>query len=359
MALIVVVPSFVMLLLGYFFAASSGDVSVGIVLADHRTGTSHLSELIAEGLNASDNVTVVYLREDEINASLVNKTVDGVVYFPPNFTRNVLSAHPASVKIITDGSSPAAAASIAQKYASVSSRVLAPYLTPADGSQPIAVTNASAALMPSVEIVELYGEGYKTIDFYAPYILAVIAFIFIFMFTGVTFLRERSFGTLERLMASPLTRGEIIMGYMLGFSLFALAQSLIILAFAVFVLNVKIAGSVYAVVAVQILVTLAAVNLGIFVSSFAKNELQAIQFIPLLLLPQVFLDGMFWPISTLPGYLQALAYAMPLTYANDALQGIMVRGLGPGDLWVDIAVLIAFAVAMVVLASLTLSERLQ
>ncbi len=351
MGLIIVVPSVVMLLLGYFFTANSGDITVGIVMADHRVGTEHLSELIADRLNASDNVTVVYVDGKGANASLNNKSVDGVIYFPPNFTRNVLMSQPSYVKIITYGNSPAAKASILQKYANASSTVLAPYLQPG-ASRP------GMATPPSVQTEELYGEGYKAIDFFAPYILGVIAFVFIFMFTGVTFLRERSFGTLERLIVSPITRAEIILGYMLGFSIFALIQSLIILTFAIFALNVKIAGNVYDVVVVQILLTLAAVNLGIFVSSFAKNELQAVQFIPLLIIPQIFLDGMFWPVSTLPDYLQALSYMMPLTYANDALLGIMVRGSGLGQIWGDLAVLLAFAALMVVLSALTLSKQL-
>jgi ABC-2 type transport system permease protein len=101
------------------------------------------------------------------------------------------------------------------------------------------------------------------------------------------------------------------------------------------------------------------VNLGIFCSSFARNEFQAVQFIPLLILPQVFLDGMFWPISTLPSYLQAISYIMPLTYTNDALQGIMVKGYGLGNVWLDIVILLAFAVVMVALSALSLNKRLQ
>ncbi len=354
MGLIIIVPSLVMLLLGYFFATDTAGLTIGVVLADHRTGTEHLSQLIADGLNASDNVTVYYLEEKDINASLNNKSVDGVVYFPPDFTRNVLASKPSYVKIITGGSNPAAYGMIAQKYASVSSVVLAPYLRPAGARPPVPVIQAA----PPIEAVELYGEGYKAIDFFAPYILGVIGFLFVFMFTGVTFLRERSFGTLERLIVSPITRMEIILGYMLGFSIFALAQSFIILMLAIFVLNVKIAGSVYDVVVVQVLVTLAAVNLGIFVSSFARNELQAVQFIPLLLLPQIFLDGMFWPVSDLPDYLQALSYIMPLTYVNDALQGIMVRGVGLGAVWVDLAALLVFAAIMVTLSAATLNKQL-
>jgi ABC-2 type transport system permease protein len=211
----------------------------------------------------------------------------------------------------------------------------------------------------NVDSSVIYGDGFTMLDLFAPYLLGIIAFAFIFIFTGVTFLRERSFGTFERLLVSPITRFEIILGYVLGFSVFAIIQSMIILLFAIFVLNVKIIGNVYDVVALQLLVTLMSVNLGIFCSSFAKNEFQAVQFIPLLILPQIFLDGMFWPISTLPNYLQVFSYLMPLTYTNDALQNIMVRGMGLGDVWVDIVVLLAFAVVMVALSALSLNKRLQ
>jgi ABC-2 type transport system permease protein len=125
------------------------------------------------------------------------------------------------------------------------------------------------------------------------------------------------------------------------------------------VLQVKIAGDIYSVVVLQLLLTIVSVNLGIFCSSFARNEFQAVQFIPLLILPQVFLDGMFWPIATLPGYLQVFSYIMPLTYANDALQNIMIRGAGLGDVWIDIAVLLLFAVVMIALSTLSLNKQLQ
>lgn len=356
MALIIVVPCLVMLLLAYFFGTTAGGVTIGIVLDDHRTGTAHLSRSIADRLNASDNVTVVYLEAADINASLNNKSVDGVIYFPPDFTRNVLEGKESYVRIVTQGSNPSVAGIIAQKYANVSAQVLASLVDrPQSAVSPMAPARGSISLETEV----LYGEDYEPIDFFAPYILGVIAFFFVFIFTGVTFLRERSFGTLERLMVSPITRAEIIIGYMLGFLVFAGIQSLIILLLAIFVLGVKIAGSVYAVVVVQFLLTLAAVNMGIFFSSFAKNEFQAIQFIPLVILPQVFLDGMLWPISTLPDYLQVLSYLMPLTYANDALMGIMVQGMGIADIWVDIVVLLAFAAAMIGLATLTLNKQLQ
>jgi ABC-2 type transport system permease protein len=151
----------------------------------------------------------------------------------------------------------------------------------------------------------------------------------------------------------------MIVGYMIGFSVFTIIQSAIILAFAIFVLKVKIAGDIYAVVVLQLLLTIVSVNLGILCSSFARSEFQAVQFIPLLILPQVFLDGMFWPIATLPNYLQVFSCIMPLTYANDALQNIMVRGAGLGTVWVGVVVLLLFAVVMIMLSTLSLNKQLQ
>lgn len=355
-ALIIIAPAFIMLLLTYFFTTASDGVTVGVVMDDHRTGTYHLSEEIVSGMRELDNVTIVYMDAKDVNESLSNKSVNGVIVFPTNFTRNVLSSKPAHVSIVTQGDNQAAGAMIAQKYANASAKVLTPYLLQSASTLPAAPQKPA---YPAVETNVLYGEGYKAIDFFAPYILVVIAFFFIFLFTGVTFLRERSFGTLERLIVSPLTRAEIIVGYILGFSVFAIIQSTIILLFALFVLDIKIAGSIWSVIVIQLLLTLVAVNLGIFCSSFAKNELQALQFIPIIVLPQVFLDGMFWPVSTMPDYLQVLSYVMPLTYANDAMVKIVIQGSGLWDVWFDIAVLVAFALIMIGLSTLTLNKQLQ
>jgi ABC-2 type transport system permease protein len=187
--------------------------------------------------------------------------------------------------------------------------------------------------------------------------IGIFSFFFVFLLTSVAFLRERSQGTIERVMVSPLTRVELVMGYISGFTLFALIQSLLILLFVVFALRVHYSGNLALIFLVSVLLTVGSVNLGIFLSTFAQNEFQVIQFIPLVFGIQVFLSGIFWPVAQLPAALQPVSYLLPLTYANEALRNVMLKNYGIGDIAVQLVALLVFALAMVVLSSLTIRRQ--
>jgi ABC-2 type transport system permease protein len=162
---------------------------------------------------------------------------------------------------------------------------------------------------------------------------------------------------MERLAASPVTRLELVLGYMLGFGFFAMLQALVMLLFTIYVLQVKYTGSLVAIFVVTLALVLGAVNLGIFLSAFARNELQAIQFIPIVILPQVFLSGLLWPVQDMPGWLQAIARAMPLTYAIEALTDIMIRGRSLLDNALPLSALFGFAALVAALAALTVKRE--
>ncbi|MEE8353482.1 MAG: ABC transporter permease, partial [Dehalococcoidales bacterium] len=161
-------------------------------------------------------------------------------------------------------------------------------------------------------------------------------------------------GTMERLMASPVSRPAIVLGYLLGFFLFALTQTLVIVLFTIYALDVSYSGDLWQIFVFQIVVITGAVNLGIFVSTFARNEFQMVQFIPLILFPQIFLCGVIWPVSQMPDYLQWLANVLPLRYAVDGLRGIMLAGDSLADVARELAVLAGFAVVTSLLAAVTL-----
>jgi len=180
----------------------------------------------------------------------------------------------------------------------------------------------------------------------------------VFLLTSVAFLRERSQGTIERVMVSPLKRPELVMGYICGFAIFALVQSLLILLFVVFALRVHYSGNLALVFLVSALLTVGSVNLGIFLSTFANNEFQIVQFVPLIFGVQVFLSGIFWPIAQLPAALRPISYILPLTYANDALRGVMLKGDSIGDISGQLAALLVFALLMVLLSSLTMRRQI-
>jgi ABC-2 type transport system permease protein len=167
-------------------------------------------------------------------------------------------------------------------------------------------------------------------------------------------LRERSQGTLERLMASPVSRLDIVVGYLCGFFLFALTQTLIVLFFTIYVLDVTFHGDLWQIFVFQVVIIAGAVNLGIFTSTFARNEFQMIQFIPLIILPQVFLGGLLWPVEQMPDYLQWLAKILPLTYAVDGLRDIMLDGKNLLDVGFQLSVLVGFAIVISVVTAVTL-----
>ena len=217
-------------------------------------------------------------------------------------------------------------------------------------------TMALIVVVPMV-VMTLIGLSFPegmVLDRIAPALLATMVLFFSFLLTGISFLRERSQGTMERLMASPVSRLDVVIGYLFGFFLFALAQTLIILLFTIYVLDVNYYGDLWQIFVFQIVVIAGAVNLGIFISTFARNEFQMVQFIPLILFPQIFLCGVIWPVEQMPEYLQWIGRFLPLKYGVDGLRDIMLSGKNLVDVGFELLVLVGFTVVTSVLATLTL-----
>jgi ABC-2 type transport system permease protein len=194
----------------------------------------------------------------------------------------------------------------------------------------------------------------QMLDYIAPAVLAVLILFFGFLLTGISFLRERSQGTLERLMASPISKLDVVAGYLLGFLLFAVLQTLILFFYLIYVLDVSFHGALWQIIVFEVIIGILAVCLGIFTSVFARNEFQMVQFIPLIILPQIFLCGLLWPVSQMPDYLQWIAKFLPLTYGVDGIRALMLHGQGLLDIGKEIGILAGYAAGLMVLASLTL-----
>jgi ABC-2 type transport system permease protein len=206
-------------------------------------------------------------------------------------------------------------------------------------------------------IMSLVGMSFQemplVLDFAAPSILAIFAFLFSFILTGVSFLRERLGGTLERLLATPMGRTDLLVGYVLGFLGFALVQATIVLLYAVYVLDVAFQSTFVEVFTFLAVLTVTGVSLGIFASVFTRNEFQVIQLIPVFFTPQIFLSGVFLPVDGMPEYLQVVSRAMPLRYAVEGLRKMMLSGSGLTDVTLELAVLVTVAVLALGLAGTT------
>jgi len=196
----------------------------------------------------------------------------------------------------------------------------------------------------------------NSFDRLGPGLLALFPFIVMFLVTSVTTLRERSGGTLERLLSMPMGKLDFLLGYALAFGLVATVQSVLAVAVSVGVLDLDIAGPVWLLTLVAVADAVLGTALGLFVSAFARTEFQAVQFMPALVIPQLLLCGLFVPRTALPDVLEAISNVLPLSYAVDAMSHLVVSST-TGEVWRDLAVVVAFVLAGLALGAATLRRR--
>lgn len=195
----------------------------------------------------------------------------------------------------------------------------------------------------------IYGnEDTVFFDVLSPMLIGFFVFFFVFLISGIGLLKERTTGTLERLMATPIRKGELIAAYLAGFGLFAIIQTIIVVAFSILVLDVVLVGSVWHVLVINVLLALVALSLGILLSTFAASEFQMVQFIPVVVVPQIFFSGIF-PVDRMADWLQDFGRVMPLYYAADALKAVMYQGQGIEAIKWDLFALLVFAAIFIVL----------
>ncbi len=195
-----------------------------------------------------------------------------------------------------------------------------------------------------------------TFDDIGPGLLAVFPFVVTFLVTSVTTLRERTSGTLERLLAMPMGKLDLLIGYALAFGLVAAVQAGVAVAVSVGLLGLDVAGPVWLLVVVAVADAALGSALGLFVSAFARTEFQAVQFMPAFVVPQLLLCGLLLPRAALPGALETVSDVLPLSYAVEAMD-TLGRSTATGDVWADLGVVTAFALGALALGAVTLRRR--
>ncbi|MGJ0390894.1 ABC transporter permease [Microbacterium sp. CGR1] len=202
----------------------------------------------------------------------------------------------------------------------------------------------------------LFSDQDGVFDQFGGAILALFPFIVMFLITSITTLRERRSGTLERLMTTPLGKADFILGYALAFGLMAVLQAVVTVSFAVGVCGLDVEGELWQLGLVAVVDALLGTALGLLASAFAQTEFQAVQFMPLLVFPQIILGGLFMPRDQMPDVLHAISDWLPLSYAIDTINAVTTGDDG-WDVYGPLLVVVAFGVGALVLASLTLRRR--
>jgi ABC-2 type transport system permease protein len=359
LALLYLAPLAIIALLAWVLS-TSGSTTANVAVVD-ESGTPVGSALVAKLDVALEGQSAIALdrsitTNSDARQALKDKKLDLVVVIPSDF-----SLANRKFQVLTLGLNPTAEASAL------------PAVQKALFSA--AADSAVGFVLPTVERSTIYGSPEATIlDTLAPVVVGFFLYFFVFLLTGISFLRERIGGTLERLMATPVRRSEIVLGYSLGFGFFATIQVALVLAFVLGRLQIPSIGPVPAFAIglgvhtignplisylIVLVLGLGAVSLGIFLSTFARNEMQILQFIPIVIVPQGLLSGFFWPIEQLPGLLQPVARILPVTYAIDGLRQVMIAGadLSSPQVQFDLAVLTGIAAIFIVLASATIRRE--
>lgn len=340
-----------------FGLAFSGDVeNVNVIILNHDQGFTapngdfiSLSNKIISNLD-SKTLNISYMNnEDEALDNLKKGKTYAVIIFPDKFTENVYknainkkSSETTNITIKADES----VVTIKNAIYGALTDALTATMDDEGVKSPITIVNDP-----------VYGKNAEFIDFFVPGVIAFVVYLLTTLLTLISFVSERVSGTLERILATPITEGEIVAGYAVAFSIIGTIQAALLLITGIVLFNVIIVGDVWLAFLVIALLAIVCQSLGILVSNLANRVEQAVQFVPIIVLPAFLLSGIFWPIETIPTWLRPLSYLVPPTYAADASRAVMLKGWGLDMIWIDIVVLILFAAVFLGMATWSLKRK--
>lgn len=362
--LLIIGPMLVLSLGAILFRSEQTAIPLGVLNEDQGltspiTGNIQLGQRITDELTASEAFEVSLVDREDWEENLRDGNVQGVIIFPEDFSEKFGENRQMELDLRLEGSNPTRSMTIIGRVTEAGMKTLAELVGSSFGMPGLPQTSEGEDTLPvKIQASYLYaGEEFDLMDYVAPVYIAILAMFFVFLLACVSFLRERSQGTMERLLATPTNRVEVVLGYMLGLGLFALIQVAVILFYTVWVLKIHYLGSLGLLFLIITLLALVGVSLGILASAFARNEFQVVQFIPIIIIPQILLGGTFWAVSEMPKYLQPLAYIMPVYYVNQALRDVMLKGWGLVEIWPNLVILVGITAVLILLGSLTMRRE--
>jgi len=347
LAMLFLAPIFAMCVFGIAFSGDVEDVNVIIVNQDQGYtpplgNTTYLSQTIISNLDTEVLNIQNMNNVDEARQKVTDGSASAVIIFPENFTQNAMMA-------TKNPSSGTTAEIIIQGDDTITNIKNAILKTVSDA---ITDTMSEEGVNPALKITSepIYGQDAEFIDFFVPGILAFVVYLLTTILTLITFVGERANGTLERVLASPVTEGEVVTGYAITFGTLGILQVALLLVIAILVFNIIVVGNVLLAFLAVAILAVTCQALGILLSSLAKRPEQAIQFFPFVVLPAFLLSGVFWPLQAIPEWLRPFSYLVPPTYAVEACRAVMLKGWGLEKIWPDLAALVLFAILFLGLA---------
>jgi ABC-type multidrug transport system permease subunit len=354
LGMMIVMPAIIMLIFGF---ALGGQVKNAPILIDNQdagytfvtgsnfTSSVHFGENITSSMRGDDRVKVNFGSFDSGKTGVDNGTYYATIFLPVNFSQTLFLKSNgqnlnATVQIYVDGTKPSIDASIFGALQSALQGVF--------GSGGVVLDEQFA-----------FGNiQYSGLDVSIPSVIAFVLTFLVLLISLIIVSRENTSGVLSRLYATPLSAIERLLGYSIALLLLGIIMVSVILGIGIGVFGVVVRGSIFLLFFGAVLYALAHVFLAVFLSNFAKNELQAVQMAPLIALPSMALSGMLIPVTTFPDWVQTIAKFIPMYYGNRVFEGIMLKGYGVSNLGLEFAVIGGIALLFFVLAVSTVKDRI-
>ncbi len=340
-AMVLVAPVLQIVLLGYAANMDVYRVPLGVYDQDHGARSR---ELVDQFLNSGYFVLAAEAKSyDDLDTCFMDGRTEVNLAIPRNFSRDIDSGKGASLQLSADGA-VSSSATIALSYAS---SIVARY-----GSG-----GMTAATAP--EIRAWYNPELKTRLFMVPGVLALLLMMFTLIFTSLSVVKEKEMGTIEQLVVTPLEPTELIIGKLVPFALVSMVMSVLVIIAATIVFGIFPRGSILLLLSLCLVFILSTLGLGLFVSTIAANQQQAMFFsLFFFMFPMTILSGFVFPIENMPSWIQPITYLLPLRYFFVIVRGIYLKGDGMRQLWPQALALLAIGVAVISFSMLRFKKRL-
>ncbi|MGA2874870.1 MAG: ABC transporter permease [Nitrososphaerales archaeon] len=362
LALLVVMPLFMLAMVGFIYptgTSSASNLPVAVVNLDsgynNSTVASQTFISVLHQINSKTNMMKLSTLPSvsDVKSSIQKGNLEGAIIIPSNFTTSLLNGKQGTLIIMTDQSNPQVSATIQTLLSSVFGE-----MGTVIAQQNVLTLSPTITSNESLAIVQPYNVQTQGVvpgktnyfDFLAPGIMAMVVMMSVMTGLPAAISQEKEIGTMDGMMVAPINRLSIVLGKALSQTARGMLQGFIILVLAIVLFGVTIQGNILLVFGLLLLGVFSFVGLGIVMTSFAKDQQTATMLMTTLMFPMMFLSGVFFPIQQMPWYMQDISKVLPLTYASSALRKVMVLGAGIPDITTELTILIAFGVVMTAIA---------
>ena len=358
LVLLILMPIFMMTMVGFIYPSETSLNNVGIALVneDQGFGNYSLSSTFITALNSiNENASMIQFKDAsnlaDVREMIQTGDAEGGIIISSDFSANIMNGQQGTITIVTDESNPQMSAIIQTVLNQVfdqMSRALAQQNVQNLGVNP----NATLAVVEpyNIQTTGAVEGNFSYFDFIAPGIMAMTVMMSVMTGLPAAISHERELGTLDGMMVAPINRLSVILGKTLAQMARGILQGVLILVLAMVLFGVTVHGSVVLVFALLLLGVFSFVGLGVVLTSFAKDQETAVMMMTTIMFPMMFLSGVFFPIEQMPWFMQGIAKFLPLTYVADSLRKVMVLGASIPEITSELSILIVFGLVMIAIA---------